>query len=144
METDCERVPKGTPQHRRDEGQPCGTDRQDDRSGGEGVYHTDRLPVSDAVDYSNCMVDVPAPIATHTPAGMTVTLNQEIINLDNTLSHGKLSSAEKADLFPRFWVLINIAITYASQVPRVRAEEEDNGRRDERENGGQEPEEELH
>ena len=24
---------------------------------------------SDAVDYSKCMVDMPAPIATHTPAG---------------------------------------------------------------------------
>ena len=101
----------------------------------------------DAVDYSKCMVDVLAPISTHTPAGMTVTLDQEIIDLDNTLSHGELSSAEKADLFPRFWALINVAITNAtknaSQVPRVRvrAEEEDNGRRDEREDGGQEPEE---
>ena len=97
----------------------------------------------DVVDYSKCMVDVLAPISTHTPAGMTVTLDQEIIDLDNTLSHGELSSAEKADLFPRFWELINVAITNAtknaSQVPRVRAEEEDNGRRDERENGGQEP-----
>ena len=79
------------------------------------------------------MIDVPAPIATHTPAGMTVTLDLEIINLDNTLSHGELSSAEKADLFPRFWVLINVIITNAtknaSQVlrVRVRAEEEDNG-----------------
>ena len=102
----------------------------------------------DAVDYSKCMVDVLAPISTHTPAGMTVTLDQEIIDLDNTLSHGELSSAEKADLLPRFWALINIAITNAtknaSQVTRVRAEEEDNGRRDEREDGGQEPEEELH
>ena len=90
---------------------------------------------------------MPAPIATQTTAGMTVTLDQEMIDLDNTLSHGELSSAEKAVSFPRFWALINVAITNvtknASHMPRVRvtAEEEDNGRRDEIENGPHEPEE---
>ena len=57
--------------------------------------------------------------------------------------HCPVSSTE--NMFPRFWALINVAITNAtknaSQVPRVRAEEEGNGRRDEIENGGQEPEE---
>ena len=82
--------------------------------------------------YAKCTVDVPAPIATHTPAGMTVTLNQEIIDLDNTLSYGELSSAEKADLFPHFWALINVAITNATKNANQATQEKDNGQRDDR------------
>ena len=63
-----------------------------------------------AVDFTKCVVDVPAPIANETPVALQVDLDQSVLTLDRRLTHDELTSEDRADLFQRFWALLNVAM----------------------------------
>ena len=95
----------------------------------------------DAVDYSQCVVDRRVPVATSAgPAGVAVTLTEEMVNIDTRLSQGVLCREEKAELFERFWTLVSIevAATRVQEQQRRAVGGEEGG--DRRAEGGRERE----
>ena len=66
-----------------------------------------------AVDFTKCVVDVPAPIVNETPVALQVDLDQSVLTLDRRLAHDELTSEDRADLFQHFRALLKVAITNA-------------------------------
>ena len=91
-----------------------------------------------AVDFTKCVVDVPAPIA---PVALQVDLDQSVLTLDRRLAHDELTSEDRADLFHHLRALLKVAITNA--IHRNEREHEErttaNGREDEEEHVSQGP-----
>ena len=90
-----------------------------------------------AVDFTKCVVDVPAPIVNETPVALQVDLDQSVLTLDCRLAHDKLTSEDRADLFHHFRALLKVAITNAIHRNEREREHEErttaNGREDEEE-----------
>ena len=88
-----------------------------------------------AVDFTKCVVDVPAPIVDETPVALQVDLDQSVLTLDRRLAHDELTSEDRADIFHHFRTLLKVAITNA--IHRNEREHEErttaNGREDEEE-----------
>ena len=94
-----------------------------------------------AVDFTKCVVDVPAPIANETPVALQVDLDQSVLTLDRRLAHDELTSEDRADLFHHFRALLKVAITNAiHRNEREHEERTANGREDEDEHVRQGPE----
>ena len=66
-----------------------------------------------AVDFTKCVVDVPAPIVNETPVALQVDLDQSVLTLDRRLAYDELTSEDRADLFHHFRALLKVAITNA-------------------------------
>ena len=96
-----------------------------------------------AVDFTKCVVDVPAPIVNETPVAPQVDLDQSVLTLDRRLAHDELTSEDRADVFHHFRALLKVAITNA--IHRNEREHEErttaNGREDEEEHVRQGPRE---
>ena len=96
-----------------------------------------------AVDFTKCVVDVPAPIVNETPVALQVDLDQSVLTLDRRLAHDELTSEDRADLFHHLRALLKVAITNA--IHRNEREHEErttaNGRGDEEEHVRQGPRE---
>ena len=96
-----------------------------------------------AVDFTKCVVDVPAPIVNETPVALQFDLDQSVLILDRRLAHDELTSEDRADLFHHFRALLKVAITNA--IHRNEREHEEgttaNGREDEEEHVRQGPRE---
>ena len=96
-----------------------------------------------AVDFTKCVVDVPAPIVNETPVALQFDLDQSVLTLDRRLAHDELTSEDRADLFHHFRALLKVAITNAKH--RNEREHEEgttaNGREDEEEHVRQGPRE---
>ena len=96
-----------------------------------------------AVDFTKCVVDVPAPIVNETPVALQVDLDQSVLTLDRRLAHDELTSEDRAHLFHHLRALLKVAITNA--IHRNEREHEErttaNGREDEEEHVRQGPRE---
>ena len=96
-----------------------------------------------AVDFTKCVVDVPAPIVNETPVALQVDLEQSVLTLDRRLAHDELTSEDRSDLFHHFRTVLKVAITNA--IHRNEREHEErttaNGREDEEEHVRQGPRE---
>ena len=65
-----------------------------------------------AVNFTKCVVDVPAPIVNETHVALQVDLDQSVLTLDRRLVHDELTSEDRADLFHHFIrALLKVAIT---------------------------------
>ena len=98
-----------------------------------------------AVDFTKCVVDVPAPIVNETPVALQVDLDQSVLTLDHRLGHDELTSEDRADLFHHFRALLKVAITNAREheertTANGREDEEEHVRQGPRETGEEETE----
>ena len=96
-----------------------------------------------AVDFTKCVVDVPAPIVNERPVALQVDLEQSVLTLDRRLAHDELTSEDRSDLFHHFRTVLKVAITNA--IHRNEREHEErttaNGREDGEEHVRQGPRE---
>ena len=96
-----------------------------------------------AVDFTKCVVDVPAPIVNETPVALHVDLDQSVLTLDRRLAHDELTSEDRAHLFHHFRALLKVA-NITNAIHRNEREHEErttaNGREDEEEHVRQGPE----